>query len=80
MVGRHLAAIDSVDLAHGLLYERMARFALHRLAAGLFDGLERRPGQTGVMHDVGAVQQGRQPDVQAGDAPEIILFMGWAWG
>src|SRR6185369_8743879 len=51
MMRAHLAAIDRVDLAHLLLDERMARLALHRLAARCLDDVERVPSEPRVVHD-----------------------------
>src|SRR5690606_24198331 len=40
-----------VDLAHRLLDERVAGLALHRLAAGLLDEIDRAPGEARVVND-----------------------------
>src|SRR5690606_30096956 len=47
----HLAAVDRVDLAHRLLDERMAGLALHGLAAGALDEIDRAPREPRIVHD-----------------------------
>ena len=54
MVGTHLAAVDRIFGAHAFLDKGVAGLALNRIAAERFGNLDRVPGQSWVMNDVGA--------------------------
>ncbi len=45
----HFPTVDTVDLTHGFLDERMAGFALYRLATVLRNQFDRIPGQARII-------------------------------